>query len=158
MKQYVDEFKVKVPLLVALRKEGMSKRHWKELSEKSGVEINPTTVKDFNFEWLLEKDMLNHLAVSQEVGEKAKKEFMIEKSLVEMEEVWQNEEFKIENLKKNMYVIVGFDAVEAILDEHLATTGMMMVNPYNKFFEKRIEDWNTKMVTVSNVIEEWRRF
>ena len=32
----MDEFKPKVPVLVALRKKGMNNRHWEEISEKIG--------------------------------------------------------------------------------------------------------------------------
>lgn len=113
----------------------MCARHWRELSAETGVKLNPDNNPDFSFEWLLEQGMMSNLQVCQKVGEKAKKEFQIERSLVEMEEVWAKEDFVIEAFKKNMNVIKGFDAVEEILDEHLATTGMMMVNPYNKFYE-----------------------
>jgi len=47
VKTQIDEFKPKVPLLVALRKEGMKDRHWKAVSEKVGFEVFPT--EDFTF-------------------------------------------------------------------------------------------------------------
>lgn len=48
IKGELDEFKPKVPLLVALRNEGMTDRHWKSISEKAGFEIKPTG-SDFTF-------------------------------------------------------------------------------------------------------------
>jgi len=36
VKKEMDEFKPKVPLLVALRNKGMTGRHWKEISVKAG--------------------------------------------------------------------------------------------------------------------------
>ncbi len=41
MKQQIDTFKPVVPLAVALRKEGMKERHWKAISEGSGIECYP---------------------------------------------------------------------------------------------------------------------
>ena len=41
IKQKVDEFMPHVAVVLALRTEGMSERHWDLLSEKLGVEIRP---------------------------------------------------------------------------------------------------------------------
>jgi dynein heavy chain len=54
IKACIDEFKPKAPLLVALRKQGMKDRHWAEISEKVGFEINPD-IEGFNFQMILDK-------------------------------------------------------------------------------------------------------
>lgn len=41
MKGKVDAFKPIVPLAVALRKDGMKDRHWKAISDASGIEVYP---------------------------------------------------------------------------------------------------------------------
>jgi dynein heavy chain len=46
MKKQIDQFKPVVPLAVALRKDGMKDRHWKAITEGSGIEIYPD--EDFN--------------------------------------------------------------------------------------------------------------
>jgi len=35
----MEEFKPKVPLLVALRKQGMEERHWQDISKVMGMKI-----------------------------------------------------------------------------------------------------------------------
>ena len=74
-----------------------------------------------------------------------------------MEEEWGKIELQLKPWKKTS-LVGGFDDLELTLDDHLANTGAMMINPFNKFFETRIESWNTDLITVSNVVEEWRRF
>ena len=37
----MDKFRPNLPLMVALRKQGMKDRHWNEVSKLAGVEINP---------------------------------------------------------------------------------------------------------------------
>lgn len=37
MKKNIDAFKPIVPLAVALRKDGMKERHWKAISDESGI-------------------------------------------------------------------------------------------------------------------------
>lgn len=41
IKGKVDEFKIQVPVVVALRTDGMKDRHWEALSEKVGFEVKP---------------------------------------------------------------------------------------------------------------------
>ena len=47
VKAQIDEFRPKVPLMVALRKKGMQERHWSQISAKIGFEVQPT--ENFTF-------------------------------------------------------------------------------------------------------------
>lgn len=47
IKQEIDQFKPKVPLMVALRKKGMKDRHWEQISERVGFTVKPD--EGFNF-------------------------------------------------------------------------------------------------------------
>jgi dynein heavy chain len=158
-KKQIDEFKPKVPLLVALRSEGMQERHWKEISKRTGKYIDPTDSK-FNFEWVLNHGFLADTNTCQEVGERASREYRIKKNLDEMILRWNDLEFKTIPYKNSntMFLIQGFDEVETVLDEHMSILGAMVVNPYNKFYEKEILEWKDKMVEVSQSLDEWRRF
>lgn len=142
---------------MALRKEGMSERHWIELSNATNIKVNPETMEGFTFQWLVDQGMLEFTSICQEIGERASKEYRIQKGLEEMEEQWKTIEFKLQQHKKSQ-LVTGFDDIEAVLDEHLATVGSMMVNPFNKFFYNRIDTWNDKIITVDSVIGEWRKF
>ena len=42
VKAQLDEFRPKVPLLIALRKKGLRDRHWEQLSIKVGFTVYPT--------------------------------------------------------------------------------------------------------------------
>ena len=53
VKAQFDEFKPKVPLLVALRKKGMNERHWNQISELVGEKIFPG--EGFTFKIVLGK-------------------------------------------------------------------------------------------------------
>lgn len=88
MKKNIDEFKPFVPLAVALRKEGMKDRHWDAISDKVKFDIRPT--EGFTLTSVINAGMLNHIDICEEVGEKAYKEFHIEKSLVKMQNDWKD--------------------------------------------------------------------
>ena len=42
-----------------------------------------------------------------------------------------------------------------MLDEHIVMTQAMQFSPFKKPFEGEIEEWNTKLMTVSDTLEEW---
>lgn len=75
IKEQIEEFKPKVPLMVSLRKKGMVERHWKQISEKVGFEIAPA--EGFTFSKALEMGLMHHVDVCIEVGERASKEYNI---------------------------------------------------------------------------------
>lgn len=88
MKGKIDEFKPYVPLAISLRKEGMKERHWDQISDKVKFDIRPA--EGFTLTSVIEADMLKHIEVCEEVGEKAYKEYHIEKSLNKMMEDWKD--------------------------------------------------------------------
>ncbi len=59
----------------------MSDRHWKEISEKSQININPNNISNFNFQLILDKGLLSHKNLCIDIGDKASKEYNIEKTL-----------------------------------------------------------------------------
>jgi dynein heavy chain len=88
MKGKIDEFKPIVPIAVFLRKDGMADRHWAEISEKVGFEVTPKDDEEFNLQKLIDMGMVKHNQVCEDVGERAGKEYHIEKSLKKMKEDW----------------------------------------------------------------------
>jgi hypothetical protein len=78
---------------VALRKPGMSKRHWEKISEEVGEKIKPT--EDFTFKEALNFGLLKHVDLCIKVGERAAKEFGIRKMLDEMKDKWKEIKFDL---------------------------------------------------------------
>jgi len=67
--------------------------------------------------------MLNHIEVCEEVGEKAYKEFHIERSLNKMVADWKDQNFMLPQFKQTTtFYIAGFDDAITMLDEHIVTT------------------------------------
>jgi len=156
MKGKIEDFSGHVPLAVSLRKEGMQERHWNAISEKVGFDIRPT--EGFTLTTVVEKGMLNHIETAEEIGEKAYKEYNIEKSLINMQKDWEDQNFNLIDFKNSKtYFIAGFEDAMTILDEHIVTTQAMTFSPFKKPFEDKIEEWNTKLMTVSDTLEEWVR-
>ena len=121
IKKGVDDFKTTVPLAVALRKDGMKERHWDQITEKVGFDIRPE--EGFTLTNVIEKGMLDHIQTAEDVGEKAFKEFNIEKSLAKMKKDWEGLNFLLPRFKQTpTYTIAGFDEAINLLDEHIVAT------------------------------------
>jgi dynein heavy chain len=72
IKTKVDEFAPQVPIVLALRTEGMVDRHWELLTEKIGKEIKP--FEAFTFKQCMDMNLIEHENDIVDVGEKAGKE------------------------------------------------------------------------------------
>jgi dynein heavy chain len=121
MKKAIDDFKPYVPLAVSLRKEGMKDRHWDQISDKVGFDIRPD--EEFTLQKVIDKGMLKHVEICEEVGERAYKEFGIERMLNKMMTEWKGQDFLLPQFKATpTNYITGFDDAVNMLDEHILQT------------------------------------
>jgi dynein heavy chain len=86
IKKRVDDFKEQVPILTALRTDGMKDRHWDMLSEKVGFEVKPG--EGFTFKDCMNMNLIEFSNDIVDIGEKAGKEFTIESQLSKMKADW----------------------------------------------------------------------
>jgi dynein heavy chain, axonemal len=99
----------------------MMERHWDQLSAAVGFDIRPD--ETFTLTSVVNLGMTKHVAKAEEIGEKAFKEFHIEKSLRTMKAAWENQNFKLPRFKQtNTCTIAGFDEAIALLDEHIVNS------------------------------------
>lgn len=157
VKKEIDEYRPKIPLLVALRNRGMTDRHWKAISEKCDKPIKYTDA-EFNFKKILDLKLMDHLEFCLEQGEKAGKEITIENKLDEMEGKWEDIHFEFKyQEKQQMNIIKGFDDITQILDEDIVSTQAMLFSPFKKPFEERIIKWDATLKNISDILEEWAK-
>jgi len=154
VKAEIDEFKPKVPLMVALRKKGMTDRHWEAISNICGFKVKPD--EKFTFATALEMGLMNNVDKIVEIGEKANKEFGIETMLEKMLSEWEKINFTLLPFRGTS-IIKGYDEIGAVLDEHMVNTQAMTFSPFKGPFEQRIEEWNKRLLNMSNILEEWAK-
>ena len=67
--------------------------------------------------------MLKHIDICEDIGERAFKEYHIEKSLIKMQNDWKGQDFLLPQFKAtSTFYIAGFDDAITMLDEHIVTT------------------------------------
>ena len=89
----VGEFKPFVPLIAALRQDGMRDRHWDQISDTLALDVHPS--EQFTLTSAISMGLLGHLDSIQEVSELASKEFAIEVALQKMQDEWKSLELAV---------------------------------------------------------------
>ena len=156
VKDSIAEFMPRVPIVVSIRNPGMRDRHW----EKIGELVSKTVVIDENFtlKSAFELGIENFDEKVRKIGDSAGKEFQIEEKLDEMEKEWEVIDLEMFAYRDTgTFVLKGFDELIAVLDEQITMTQAMQFSAFKAAFEERIDDWNSKLTTVSDVLEEWMK-
>ena len=122
IKDQVKQFEPYVPIIVALRNQGMRPRHWKQVGSALGLEdFEPSD--DFTLTKLLELNPASQEELITKVSEAAAKEFNIEQTLDNMLADWTGLELQIFPYRDTgTGVLKGVDEIQAILDEHVTMT------------------------------------
>jgi dynein heavy chain len=75
-----------------------------------------------------------------------------------MRKGWEDIMFGLKDFKTTgTSTVTGFDEAMMVLDEHIVLTQTMLFSPFKKPFEAEIEEWNTKLLYVSDCIDEWMK-
>lgn len=154
VKQWITEFLPFAPLIQALRNPGMRERHWEQVSEKLGFEFKMDD--KLTFTKCLELRLQDHVESIVKVGEFAAKEFQIETALDDMAKQWEPIDLEMRPYKQTgTFILAAAEDAMQMLDDHIVMTQAMSFSPYKKPFEARIAAWEQKLLTSSDVIEEW---
>eukprot|EP00947_MAST-08B_sp_MAST-8B-sp1_P002409 g2409.t1 len=154
IKTEVEDFAPNVPFIMGMRQPGMADRHWDEISESIGIDLHPDA--SFTLQKAFDLNLRDYGELIGKVGDKAAKEYQLEKMLNSMEEEWVTIDLQIMPYRDTgTFVLKGIDELIAVLDEQITKTQGMMFSAYKAPFEERIESWNTKLQIVSDLLEEW---
>jgi len=152
----VNGFRPHVPLITALRQQGMRDRHWANLSDKLGVEVKPDETYTLETIFGMKLNDANCVELITKISEVAGKEFAIESSLDKMEGAWRGVLLQVEAYKETgTGILRGIDEYMALLDEHVTTTQAMTFSAFKGPFEERIDKWNAALQVVSELVDEW---
>lgn len=156
MKETAAEFAPKVPMIMAMRTEGIKDRHWEAISAKVGFEVKP--FDGFNLQNVFDMDLIKFSDDIVDIGDRAGKEYTIECSLAKMKGEWEEIYFSLKPFKNSgTSTVAGFDDAWGIVDEHSVITQTMQFSSFKKPFEQEIDEWNEQLLMVSNVLEEWQK-
>ncbi|KAK7493483.1 hypothetical protein BaRGS_00015194 [Batillaria attramentaria] len=154
VKTKIDKFKVNMPILHTVCNPGIRDRHWNLMSEIVGFDIRPD--EDTALQHFLEYGLNKHLAKLEEIGASAAKEYSLEKAMEKMKTEWAPLAFELIPYRDTgVSILSAIDDIQLLLDDHIVKAQTMRGSPFIKPFENEMKEWEEKLVSMQDIIDEW---
>ena len=154
LKEQMDEFQTKLPLISCLCNPGMRERHWAEVSKLLGYPFKPTD--STTLASMLTMGLEQHLPALDEIGGGASKEYSLEKALDKMLADWQPLELTmVEYRDTGTSIVGGTEEIQMLLDDHVVKSQTMQGSPFIKPFAERAKAWGDKLVLIQDLVDIW---
>ncbi|KAI8996174.1 dynein heavy chain and region D6 of dynein motor-domain-containing protein [Gaertneriomyces semiglobifer] len=154
VREKIDEFMLNLPMIHVLCNPGMRDRHWTRMSGIAEFDIKPdgtTTLRK-----MLKLGLEPYLTEFQEVSDAASKEYTLEKSMTKMFKEWEPLLFNLLPYRESgTFILSSVDDIQQLLDDQIVKTQSMRGSPYIKPFEQQIRDWERRLLTIQEILDEW---
>ncbi|XP_063980239.1 dynein axonemal heavy chain 7-like [Diachasmimorpha longicaudata] len=152
----IEDFKDRMPVIMTLGNPGMKPRHWDQVSGIVGFPIKVDA--ELTLGKILNMGLDNYIDKFEGIAEAATKESSLEKLMDKMQKDWQNMFFTVNPYKETgTYVIASVDEIQVMLDDHITKAMTMKNSAYIKPFEAQILKWEAKLHLLQDILDQWLR-
>ncbi|XP_011502202.1 PREDICTED: dynein heavy chain 3, axonemal [Ceratosolen solmsi marchali] len=150
----VEKFRQFLPLLQSICNPGLQLRHWENISEVIGIDINlkPTS----SLSDMIETGLHIHVTILEEISSGASKEHALEQNLKNMQEEWNSVAFELILYRETgVNVLSSVDDIQLLLDDQILKAQTMRGSPFIKAFEEEMQVWEEKLISMQDIIDQW---
>jgi dynein heavy chain len=153
IKNRLEKFKGYLPIVSALRNEGLKDRHWEEINLLVGKDITPSSTTTLTV--LLEAEILQHIPKIELVSEIASKQWGFQKNLVKMREDYSDVALNCIDYKDTgTKILASVDEIQSLLDDHIIKTQTIRGSPFVKAFESDVLSWEMTLNLIQEILDE----
>ncbi|ESO02274.1 hypothetical protein HELRODRAFT_188646 [Helobdella robusta] len=150
----IEKFKINLPLLNVISNPGIRERHWQAMSDIVGFDLKPGP--DVSLAQMIDYGLMIYVDKLEEIGAAAAKEYTLEKNLNKMVSEWQNLQFELVMYRDTeVYILSAIDDIQLLLDDHIIKAQTMKGSSFIKPLEAEITDWESKLVSMQNILDNW---
>ncbi|RTG86185.1 dynein heavy chain, axonemal [Schistosoma bovis] len=143
-----------LPIIHIVCNPGIQSRHWDQMSEIVGFDIKP--MEDTKLVTFLEYGLKPYLEQLEEVGAGAAKEHQLEMAIAKMKGEWSLMKFELISYRDTgISILSAVDDIQVILDDHIIKAQTMRSSPYIKPFEEEMISWETKLISMNDILDVW---
>ncbi|XP_036818628.1 dynein heavy chain 6, axonemal [Oncorhynchus mykiss] len=156
LKQKVMDFKLCLPIVLALRNPYLRQRHWEDIQSYIGQFF--TKEDNFTLGNLLDIKILQQSGSIGDISTTATNEATLESILYKVIDLWRNTDFRLithQSDASTVKIIASADDVMAQLEESQTTIMSIKASRYAEPIKYLIDEWERKLNQFSHTLEEW---
>lgn len=152
VREKIEDFKNKMPVIKTLGNPGFRERHWELVSNTVGFPVKGGS----NLFQILDMGLDEYVSKFEKISEAATKEYNLEKAMEQMVDDWSEMEFNIVPYNDTgTYTLSSMDNIQVLLDDHIVKTQTMRGSPFIKPFEEQIGKWESQLLLLQEIMDEW---
>ncbi|CAD6235446.1 GSCOCG00007903001-RA-CDS, partial [Cotesia congregata] len=150
----VEKFKQFIPVLQTICTPGLQSRHWESISKIVNITIVPNQKSSLSD--MIEYGLSVYIDKLEEIASAATKEHSLEANLKKMQAEWEDIYFDLIPYRDTgVKILSAVDDVQMLLDDHILKAQTMHGSPFVKAFEHEMENWETKLISMQDIIDQW---
>jgi dynein heavy chain len=154
VKNKLEKFKQHIPLITVLRNPGLRERHWKAISDAINQPLYPDQTTTLTK--ILDMNLGSYLTQFEQISDAASKEHSLQNTLAKMKDDWEPLALNCIPYKDTgTRILSALDDVQALLDDQIVKVQTMRGSPFVKPIEEEMKNWETTLVTIQDIIDEW---
>uniref|UniRef100_A0A803XYS6 Dynein axonemal heavy chain 12 n=1 Tax=Meleagris gallopavo TaxID=9103 RepID=A0A803XYS6_MELGA len=125
-----------------------------QMSNIIGYDLTPdsgTTLRK-----ILKQNLAPYLEEFETISVGASKEFSLERAMNAMMETWDSISFNTSVYRETgVHILSAVDEIQAVLEDQIVKTQTMRGSPFIKPFDKEIREWESRLLEIQDIIDEW---
>ncbi|KAF4654403.1 hypothetical protein FOL47_009992, partial [Perkinsus chesapeaki] len=152
----VTAFKNTLPVVMALRNSALKERHWTEIHEIIGVELDLES-DELTLGALLGMGVDKSMEQIQEISGRAGAEQSLEEMLDKVKRVWEDLELVVNPYKdsKEVFILGSVDDVITALEDSLVNISTISGSRFVGPIRDEVEEWQKNLMLFQETLDEW---